>query len=294
MNVSLWYNSSMNLIDGKALAAKMQAELKVKVDKLKEADNVPGLAVILVGEDPASQIYVRNKARQATAIGLNSSVVRLPETVTEQELLDLIEQYNQSEQWHAILVQLPLPEHISEEKVLLAIDPEKDVDGFHPMNMGRLWSGNPLMIPSTPAGIMEMFREYDVELSGKRAVVIGRSNIVGKPMAQLLMMADATVTIAHSKTENLRELTKEADILVVAIGRDRMIKAEDVKKGAVVIDVGMNRDEDGKLHGDVDFDEVKDVASLITPVPGGVGPMTITMLMEQTVRAASRKMNENK
>ncbi|MFK5292287.1 bifunctional methylenetetrahydrofolate dehydrogenase/methenyltetrahydrofolate cyclohydrolase [Lactococcus lactis] len=284
----------MNLIDGKALAAKMQAELKVKVDKLKEADNVPGLAVILVGEDPASQIYVRNKARQATAIGLNSSVVRLPETVSEQELLDLIEQYNQSEQWHGILVQLPLPEHISEEKVLLAMDPEKDVDGFHPMNMGRLWSGNPLMIPSTPAGIMEMFREYDVELSGKRAVVIGRSNIVGKPMAQLLMMADATVTIAHSKTENLRELTKEADVLVVAIGRDRMIKAEDVKEGAVVIDVGMNRDEDGKLHGDVDFDEVKDVASLITPVPGGVGPMTITMLMEQTVRAASRKMNENK
>ena len=294
MNVSLWYNSSMNLIDGKALAAKMQAELKVKVDKLKEADNVPGLAVILVGEDPASQIYVRNKARQATAIGLNSSVVRLPETVSEQELLDLIEQYNQSEQWHGILVQLPLPEHISEEKVLLAIDPEKDVDGFHPMNMGRLWSGNPLMIPSTPAGIMEMFREYNVELSGKRAVVIGRSNIVGKPMAQLLMMADATVTIAHSKTENLRELTKEADILVVAIGRDRMIKAEDVKEGAVVIDVGMNRDEDGKLHGDVDFDEVKNVASFITPVPGGVGPMTITMLMEQTVRAASRKMNENK
>ena len=294
MNVSLWDNSSMNLIDGKALAAKMQAELKVKVDKLKEADNVPGLAVILVGEDPASQIYVRNKARQATAIGLNSSVVRLPETVSEQELLDLIEQYNQSEQWHGILVQLPLPEHISEEKVLLAIDPEKDVDGFHPMNMGRLWSGNPLMIPSTPAGIMEMFREYDVELSGKRAVVIGRSNIVGKPMAQLLMMADATVTIAHSKTENLRELTKEADVLVVAIGRDRMIKAEDVKEGAVVIDVGMNRDEDGKLHGDVDFGEVKDVASLITPVPGGVGPMTITMLMEQTVRAASRKMNENK
>lgn len=294
MKVGLWYNSFMNLIDGKALAAKMQAELKVKVDKLKEADNVPGLAVILVGEDPASQIYVRNKARQATAIGLNSSVVRLPETVSEQELLDLIEQYNQSEQWHGILVQLPLPEHISEEKVLLAIDPEKDVDGFHPMNMGRLWSGNPLMIPSTPAGIMEMFREYDVELSGKRAVVIGRSNIVGKPMAQLLMMADATVTIAHSKTENLRELTKEADVLVVAIGRDRMIKAEDVKEGAVVIDVGMNRDEDGKLHGDVDFDEVKDVASLITPVPGGVGPMTITMLMEQTVRAASRKMNENK
>ncbi|MGY3735296.1 bifunctional methylenetetrahydrofolate dehydrogenase/methenyltetrahydrofolate cyclohydrolase [Lactococcus taiwanensis] len=281
----------MKLIDGKVLAAKMQDELKNKVDALQAAGLIPGLAVILVGEDPASQIYVRNKARQATAIGLNSSVVRLPEDVSEEELLGLIEQYNQAEQWHGILVQLPLPAHISEEKVLLAIDPEKDVDGFHPMNMGRLWSGNPLMIPSTPAGIMEMFRAYDVDLAGKKAVVVGRSNIVGKPMAQLLMMADATVTIAHSRTQNLQELTKQADILVVAIGKDRFIKAADVKEGAVVIDVGMNRDEEGKLHGDVDFDEVKNVAGLITPVPGGVGPMTITMLMEQTVRAAARKLD---
>lgn len=281
----------MKLIDGKALAAKMQDELKNKVDALQAAGLIPGLAVILVGEDPASQIYVRNKARQATAIGLNSSVVRLPEDVSEEELLGLIEQYNQAEQWHGILVQLPLPAHISEEKVLLAIDPEKDVDGFHPMNMGRLWSGNPLMIPSTPAGIMKMFRAYDVDLAGKKAVVVGRSNIVGKPMAQLLMMADATVTIAHSRTQNLQELTKQADILVVAIGKDRFIKAADVKEGAVVIDVGMNRDEEGKLHGDVDFDEVKNVAGLITPVPGGVGPMTITMLMEQTVRAAERKLD---
>lgn len=281
----------MKLIDGKALAAKMQDELKNKVDALQAAGLIPGLAVILVGEDPASQIYVRNKARQATAIGLNSSVVRLPEDVSEEELLGLIEQYNQAEQWHGILVQLPLPAHISEEKVLLAIDPEKDVDGFHPMNMGLLWSGNPLMIPSTPAGIMEMFRAYDVDLAGKKAVVVGRSNIVGKPMAQLLMMADATVTIAHSRTQNLQELTKQADILVVAIGKDRFIKAADVKEGAVVIDVGMNRDEEGKLHGDVDFDEVKNVAGLITPVPGGVGPMTITMLMEQTVRAAARKLD---
>lgn len=281
----------MKLIDGKALAAKMQDELKNKVDALQAAGLIPGLAVILVGEDPASQIYVRNKARQATAIGLNSSVVRLPEDVSEEELLGLIEQYNQAEQWHGILVQLPLPAHISEEKVLLAIDPEKDVDGFHPMNMGRLWSGNPLMIPSTPAGIMEMFRAYDVDLAGKKAVVVGRSNIVGKPMAQLLMMADATVTIAHSRTQNLQELTKQADILVVAIGKDRFIKAADVKEGAVVIDVGMNRDEEGKLHGDIDFDEVKNVAGLITPVPGGVGPMTITMLMEQTVRAAERKLD---
>ncbi|AYG01929.1 bifunctional methylenetetrahydrofolate dehydrogenase/methenyltetrahydrofolate cyclohydrolase [Lactococcus allomyrinae] len=280
----------MKLIDGKALAAKMQAELKVRVEKLKTFGIVPGLIVILVGENPASQIYVRNKERQATAIGMKSSVLRLPEEIEEVELLNLIETLNNDDTWHGILVQLPLPAHISEEKVLLAITPEKDVDGFHPMNMGRLWSGNPLMIPSTPAGIMEMLREYHVELSGKRAVVVGRSNIVGKPMAQLLMMADATVTIAHSRTKNLSELTRQADILVVAIGQDRFIGRNDVKEGAVVIDVGMNRDENGKLHGDVDFEQVKDIASLITPVPGGVGPMTITMLMEQTLRAAERKL----
>ena len=221
---------------------------------------------------------------------MKSSVLRLPEEIEEIELLNLIETLNNDNTWHGILVQLPLPAHISEEKVLLAITPEKDVDGFHPMNMGRLWSGNPLMIPSTPAGIMEMFREYHVELSGKQAVVVGRSNIVGKPMAQLLMMADATVTIAHSRTKNLSELTRQADILVVAIGQDRFIGRNDVKEGAVVIDVGMNRDKNGKLHGDVDFEQVKDIASLITPVPGGVGPMTITMLMEQTLRAAERKL----
>ncbi|QDK71535.1 bifunctional methylenetetrahydrofolate dehydrogenase/methenyltetrahydrofolate cyclohydrolase [Lactococcus protaetiae] len=280
----------MKLIDGKALAAKMQAELKVRVEKLKASGIIPGLIVILVGENPASQIYVRNKERQATAIGMKSSVLRLPEEIEEIELLNLIETLNNDNTWHGILVQLPLPAHISEEKVLLAITPEKDVDGFHPMNMGRLWSGNPLMIPSTPAGIMEMFREYHVELSGKQAVVVGRSNIVGKPMAQLLMMADATVTIAHSRTKNLSELTRQADILVVAIGQDRFIGRNDVKEGAVVIDVGMNRDENGKLHGDVDFEQVKDIVSLITPVPGGVGPMTITMLMEQTLRAAERKL----
>ena len=282
--------NNMKLIDGKALAAKMQAELKVRVEKLKASGIIPGLIVILVGENPASQIYVRNKERQATAIGMKSSVLRLPEEIEEIELLNLIETLNNDNTWHGILVQLPLPAHISEEKVLLAITPEKDVDGFHPMNMGRLWSGNPLMIPSTPAGIMEMFREYHVELSGKQAVVVGRSNIVGKPMAQLLMMADATVTIAHSRTKNLSELTRQADILVVAIGQDRFIGRNDVKEGAVVIDVGMNRDKNGKLHGDVDFEQVKDIVSLITPVPGGVGPMTITMLMEQTLRAAERKL----
>ncbi|MEY8538424.1 bifunctional methylenetetrahydrofolate dehydrogenase/methenyltetrahydrofolate cyclohydrolase [Lactococcus muris] len=280
----------MKIIDGKALAETMQEKLKNRVDKLKEKGIQPGLAVILLGENPASQVYVRNKERVAAKLGLKSEIVRLPDTTSEAELLDLIESYNNDISWHGLLVQLPLPPHISEEKVLLAISPEKDVDGFHPINMGKLWSGSPLMIPSTPAGIMEMFRAYGVELSGKKAVVIGRSNIVGKPMAQLLMMANATVTIAHSRTENLSELTRSADILVVAIGQDRFIKAEDVKAGAVVIDVGMNRDENGKLHGDVDFEQVKEVAGLLTPVPGGVGPMTITMLMEQTIRAAETSM----
>ena len=283
MNVSLWYNSSMNLIDGKALAAKMQAELKVKVDKLKEADNVPGLAVILVGEDPASQIYVRNKARQATAIGLNSSVVRLPETVSEQELLDLIEQYNQSEQWHGILVQLPLPEHISEEKVLLAIDPEKDVDGFHPVNVGKMVIGEDTFLPCTPAGIIEMIKRTDIDIEGKECVVIGRSNIVGKPMAMLMLRENATVTVAHSRTKNLKELCKQADILIVAIGKPKFITEEYVKEGAVVIDVGIHRLEGKKLCGDVDFDVVEPLASAITPVPGGVGPMTIAMLMNNCV-----------
>ena len=276
----------MKLIDGKALAETLQLHLKDEVEALVKKGIVPGLVVILVGENPASQVYVRNKEKTALKLGFHSKVVRLPADTSEADLLTLIEEYNQDEAWHGILVQLPLPKHISEEKVLLAIDPNKDVDGFHPMNMGRLWAGNPVMIPSTPAGIMEMFKAYQVDLSGQRAVVVGRSNIVGKPMAQLMMMENATVTIAHSRTKNLSALTKSADILVVAIGVAKFITADMVKKGAVVIDVGMNRDESLKLCGDVDFDEVKDVASLITPVPGGVGPMTITMLMEQTVRAA--------
>lgn len=288
--VLLCYTRFMNIIDGKMLAAKMQESLQAKVAQLKEKGVTPGIVVILVGDDAASQIYVRGKERVATKLGINSKVIRLGEDVSEGEVLRLIAQYNQDEMWHGILVQLPLPAQISEEKVLLAIDPKKDVDGFHPMNMGRLWAGDPVMIPSTPAGIMEMFREYKVDLTGKRALVIGRSNIVGKPIAQLMLMANATVTIAHSKTENLAALAKKADILVVAIGRDRFVNADFVKPGAVVIDVGMNRDENGKLHGDVDFDAVKDIASLMTPVPGGVGPMTITMLMEQTVRAAERTL----
>lgn len=279
----------MATIDGKALATKMQAKLADKTAKLKEEKGiVPGLVVILVGEDPASQVYVRNKERSALAAGFKSQVIRLAETTSQEELLSLIECYNQDEAWHGILVQLPLPAHIDEEKVLFAISPEKDVDGFHPTNMGKLWSGHAVMVPSTPAGIMEMFKEYQVDLAGKNAVVIGRSNIVGKPMAQLLMDANATVTIAHSRTKNLPDLARQADILVVAIGRGHFVTKEFVKEGAVVIDVGMNRDENGKLIGDVKFDEVAPVANLITPVPGGVGPMTITMLMEQTYEAALR------
>ncbi|HEP1801053.1 TPA: bifunctional methylenetetrahydrofolate dehydrogenase/methenyltetrahydrofolate cyclohydrolase [Streptococcus suis] len=279
----------MTVIDGKALGVKMQAALAEKTARLKEEKGlVPGLVVILVGENPASQVYVRNKERSALAAGFKSEVVRVPDTITESDLLDLIERYNQDDEWHGILVQLPLPAHISEEKVLLAIDPDKDVDGFHPTNMGKFWSGHPVMIPSTPAGIMEMFKEYQIELEGKSALVIGRSNIVGKPMAQLLLDANATVTIAHSRTKNLPELARQADILVVAIGRGHFVTKEFVKPDAVVIDVGMNRDENGKLIGDVKYDEVSEVASHITPVPGGVGPMTITMLMEQTYEACVR------
>lgn len=279
------------VIDGKALAAKLQGKLAEKTTKLKEETGlVPGLVVILVGDNPASQVYVRNKERSALAAGFRSEVVRVPATITQAELLDLIAQYNADPVWHGILVQLPLPKHIDEEAVLLAIDPEKDVDGFHPLNMGRLWSGHPVMVPSTPAGIMEMFHEYGIELEGKRAVVIGRSNIVGKPMAQLLLAKNATVTLTHSRTHKLAKIAKSADILVVAIGRAKFVTPDFVKEGAVVIDVGMNRDEDGKLCGDVDYDAVAPIASHITPVPGGVGPMTITMLMEQTYQAALRTL----
>ena len=282
-----------NIIDGKALAEKLQAKLAEKTAKLKEeTGQEPGLVVILVGDNPASQVYVRNKERSALAAGFRSEVVRLPESTSQEELLALIAKYNQDSAWHGILVQLPLPAHINEEAVLLAIDPEKDVDGFHPTNMGRLWSGHPLMIPSTPAGIMEMFREYKVDLEGKNAVVIGRSNIVGKPMAQLLLSKNATVTLTHSRTHHLAKIAKKADILVVAIGRGHFVTKDFVKEGAVVIDVGMNRDENGKLIGDVKFDEVAEVASLITPVPKGVGPMTITMLMEQTYQAFVRSLEK--
>ena len=279
------------IIDGKALALKMQTELADKVNKLKtEKSIVPGLVVILVGDNPASQVYVRNKERSATKAGFKSETVRLSESISEEELIEVIERYNEDPTFHGILVQLPLPSHINDKKSLLAIDPKKDVDGFHPVNTGHLWNGRPQMVPCTPAGIMEMFREYHVNLEGKDAVIIGRSNIVGKPMAQLLLDKNATVTLAHSRTRRLPEIAKRADILIVAIGRGHFVTKEFVKEGAIVIDVGMNRDDDGKLIGDVKFDEVSEIASLITPVPGGVGPMTITMLLEQTYQAALRSL----
>ena len=277
------------VINGRELADQMQAESQKDVEKMTQQGIQPGLVVLLVGENPASQTYVRNKERAAAKIGILSKVEKLPETISEEELLAEIDKYNQDSRFHGILVQLPLPKHIDEEKILLAIDPKKDVDGFHPMNLGRLFVGKPEMIPCTPYGIMKMFEAYDIDLTGKRAVVIGRSNIVGKPMAQLLLMKNATVTIAHSKTEHLAEVAKEADILVVAIGRGHFVTKEFVKPGAVVIDVGMNRNQEGKLIGDVAFDEVSEIASYITPVPKGVGPMTITMLMYQTVEAAKKQ-----
>ncbi|MDQ4458739.1 bifunctional methylenetetrahydrofolate dehydrogenase/methenyltetrahydrofolate cyclohydrolase [Enterococcus faecalis] len=277
------------VINGRELADQMQAEIQKDVEKMTQQGIQPGLVVLLVGENPASQTYVRNKERAAAKIGILSKVEKLPETISEEELLAEIDKYNQDSRFHGILVQLPLPKHIDEEKILLAIDPKKDVDGFHQMNLGRLFVGKPEMIPCTPYGIMKMFEAYDIDLTGKRAVVIGRSNIVGKPMAQLLLMKNATVTIAHSKTEHLAEVAKEADILVVAIGRGHFVTKEFVKPGAVVIDVGMNRNQEGKLIGDVAFDEVSEIASYITPVPKGVGPMTITMLMYQTVEAAKKQ-----
>ncbi|MGM9902955.1 bifunctional methylenetetrahydrofolate dehydrogenase/methenyltetrahydrofolate cyclohydrolase [Enterococcus hirae] len=280
------------LINGKELAEKMQEKLAVKVQELKAKQIHPGLVVLLVGENPASQIYVRNKGRVAEKLGIYSKIERYDQSISEEELLREIEKYNKDPQFHGILVQLPLPAHIDEDKVLLAIDPKKDVDGFHPVNLGRLFAGTPDKIPCTPYGIMKMFEAYDINLEGKRAVVIGRSNIVGKPMAHLLLMANATVTIAHSKTQNLPELAREADILVVAIGRGHFVTKEFIKPGAVVIDVGMNRNEEGKLIGDVKFDEVAPLTSYITPVPKGVGPMTITMLMFQTVLSAEKEQVE--
>lgn len=279
------------IMSGKLLSDELNEEMKLEVIKLKEKNITPGLAVVLVGEDTASQTYVRNKEKRAKTLGIHSVVEKYPEKMTEIELLRVIDRLNKDDHFHGILVQLPLPKHIDSTKILNAIRPEKDVDGFHPINMGKLVIGQPDRIPCTPYGIMKLLQRYEIDIEGKNAVVIGRSNIVGKPMAQLLLMKNATVTIAHSKTKNLAAVAKEADILIVAIGRGHMITKDFVKPGAVVIDVGMNRDENGKLIGDVKSDEVQEVAGYLTPVPKGVGPMTITMLMYQTIESAKELLN---
>lgn len=278
------------LIDGKAISTALKSKIAEEVEVLKEKGVTPGLAVIIVGEDPASQVYVRNKELACATCGMYSEKIELPETTTEEELIALVEKLNSRPEINGILCQLPLPRHIDEKAVLNAIDPMKDVDAFHPHNVGRIMIGDFDFLPCTPAGIMEMLRYEQVEIEGKNCVVIGRSNIVGKPMAMLMLHKNATVTICHSKTQNLKEICRGADILIAAVGRADFVTADMVKEGAVVIDVGMNR-KDGKLCGDVAFDEVKDKTSAITPVPGGVGPMTIATLMQNTLTAAKRHNN---
>ena len=271
----------MELLDGKALANDILDKLSLKVEQL---DTAPNLVVIQVGNDPASSVYVRNKERTAERVGINSETVKLSKHITQDELLEIIDKYNHFTSVNGILVQLPLPKHIDEQVILEAISPMKDVDGFHPLNVGKFNIGQKQMIPSTPAGIMELLKANHIELEGKHVVIVGRSNIVGKPLAHLLLEANATVTIAHSRTKDLKHLTKLADILVVAVGQPELITEDYVKTGAVVIDVGINRTESG-LKGDVDFNSVKSKVAAITPVPGGVGPMTIAMLMNQTYQA---------
>ncbi len=273
------------IIDGKKISQQIKDELKEKVESLKAEGKSGALAVIQVGEDPASSVYVRNKKNACAYIGIESLAYELPEDISEEELLELIAKLNGTKQVKGILVQLPLPKHICEDKVIQAISPSKDVDGFHPQSVGAMTIGEPGFLSCTPAGIIQLLKRSGIEISGKRCVVIGRSNIVGKPMALLMLREDATVTIAHSKTQNLKEICKEADILIVAIGKPRFIGAEYVKEGAVVIDVGIHRDENHKLCGDVKFEEVEPVAFAITPVPGGVGPMTIAMLMNNCVQS---------
>ena len=274
------------IINGKLVSSWKRQNIKLEVEKIKDKfGTVPGLAVILVGSDPASSVYVRNKHRACAEVGINSIEIKLPEETTEEELLARIEELNADPTVNGILVQLPLPKHINEEKVINSISVTKDVDAFHPTNVGRIMIGNYNFLPCTPAGIMTLLDYYKVDIEGKKCVIVGRSNIVGKPMALLLLEKNGTVTVCHSRTRNLADVTKEADILVVAIGRAKFVTAEMVKPGAVVIDVGINRLEDGSLAGDVDFDAVSPLASMITPVPGGVGPMTITTLLDNTVRA---------
>lgn len=272
-------------MDGKMVSAKVRGSILEEVNGLKEKGVRPGLAVIIVGEDPASKVYVRNKERACEECGFYSEKYALPEETTQEELLGLIDELNHNPHIDGILCQLPVPKHIDEQAIIDAISPEKDVDAFHPINVGKIMVGNFDFLPCTPAGVMQLLEEYDIDPNGKNCVVIGRSNIVGKPMAMLLLHKNGTVTICHSRTKNLKEVCAQADILVAAVGKADFVTADMVKEGAVVIDVGMNR-KDGKLCGDVAFDEVNEKASYLTPVPGGVGPMTITMLMKNTLKAA--------
>jgi methylenetetrahydrofolate dehydrogenase (NADP+) / methenyltetrahydrofolate cyclohydrolase len=281
------------ILDGKKIASEIKEELKSEISQLKEKSVIPGLAVILVGSDPASKVYVGSKKKACEEIGIGSQVIELPDNVAQEELLGIVRKLNNNKNIHGILVQLPLPKHIDEEAIIESIDPKKDVDCFHPENVGRLSIGIGKLMPCTPAGIIEILKRYNIEIAGKECVVVGRSNIVGKPMAAMLLNNNGTVTIAHSKTKSLSEATKRADIIISAVGKVGLIKKDMVKKGVVIMDVGMNRLENGKLVGDVDFENVKKIASAITPVPGGVGPMTIAMLMQNTIIAA-KQIHENR
>ncbi|GGA68059.1 bifunctional methylenetetrahydrofolate dehydrogenase/methenyltetrahydrofolate cyclohydrolase FolD [Ornithinibacillus halotolerans] len=274
------------VINGKELSTKLKEEMKQEVDLLRKQNLVPHLTVVLVGNNPASRSYVNGKKRASEEVGISSEIIELPETVSEEELLDVIDKLNNEDAVHGILVQLPLPKQITVAHIIEAIDPRKDVDGFHPINIGKMMTGQDTLLPCTPYGILTMLHSKNISIEGKHAVVIGRSNIVGKPVGQLLLNENATVTYCHSRTKNLKELTKQADILVVAVGRPNVINEEYIKSGAVVIDVGINRLEDGTLTGDVDFQSAMKKASYITPVPRGVGPMTITSLLHNTIKAA--------
>ena len=281
-------------MDGKAVSAAVKDEVKKEVEELKTKGKVPSLAVVLVGNDPASKVYVGNKKKACEYCGIKSLEYLLEESTSEQELLGLIDVLNKEPTVNGILVQLPLPSHINEQHIINAINPYKDVDAFHPVNVGKIMTGNPDFLPCTPAGVMEIFKKYNIETAGKDCVIIGRSNIVGKPMSMLMLAADSTVTVCHSKTKDLKQKCKNADIIIAAVGRANFVTADMVKEGAVVIDVGINRTESGKLCGDVDFAEVSKKASYITPVPGGVGPMTIATLMKNTLSAfkiADKKKN---
>lgn len=285
---------SSALISGKEIGQEIRDDLTERIIYLKNQGITPGLAVILVGDNAASKTYVSNKQKTCEALGMNSRLLSFEADLTESELLQTIHSLNQDPSIHGILVQLPLPVHIGESAVLAAIDPAKDVDGFHPISVGKMMLGQETFLPCTPYGVMKLLEFSGIDPAGKHAVVVGRSHIVGKPMGQLLLQKDATVTYAHSKTHNLKEITLQADILVVAVGKTKIITSDYVKNGAVVIDVGMNRDENNRLCGDVDFETVKEKASYITPVPGGVGPMTITMLMANTVQSAENELRQDK